>query len=83
MKSKWVSVLGGGMCEEGIVVGNQHPLSKYWGNFLVDTYLRNVLRAGRQSALVSWQGAGILTQTWLWEKGETGTECEKIKGLNI
>lgn len=83
MKSKWVYVFGGGVCKEGIVVGKQHPLSKYWGNFLEDTYIRNVLGTGKQSDLVSWQGVGIPAQTWLWEKGGTGTECEKIKGWNI
>lgn len=28
-------------------------------------------------------GVDIPAQTWLWEKGRTRTECEKIKGLNI
>lgn len=31
------------------------PLSKYWGNFLVGIYIRNVLRTEKQSILVSWR----------------------------
>lgn len=58
-------MFSGAMCEEGIVVGNQNALSKYRENFLVGTYLRNVLRTGKQSASVSWRGGGIPAQTWL------------------
>lgn len=51
------------------------PLSKYWGNFLVGIYIRNVLRTEKQSILVSWQRVGIPAQTWLWRKNGTGMEC--------
>lgn len=63
------------MWEEGVVVGNQHPLSKYWANFLVGIYIRNVLRTEKLSILVSWQRGGIPAQTWLWRKNGTGMEC--------
>lgn len=63
MKNKWVYVFAERMHEEGIVVGNQHPLSKYWRNFLVGIYIRNVLRTEKQSTLVSWQRQGIPAQT--------------------
>lgn len=76
-----VSVFGGGMWEEGIVVGNQHPLSKYWGNFLVGIYSRNVLRTGKWSILVSWQRGGIPAQTWLWRKEWDRNGMLKDKGL--